>query len=283
MSTRDLHIQRLRAALNEIPGFLRKSPDAGGADFKQWRQSVHQSLNALWSPSTYAMRFGNIHFHGYTPPGYGRVRAHCEPPREAWKRGFAEAGVVIREAIEEACAEETNTSAPRAQLGVESDSTMTNVFVSRPTWLAPEFKAGHDGFIELLGTLGLRPRTLGTTDYPSRAPLDEVIELVNQCQGAIILGYPQITVSAGTVKDKVIEQPFLLPTEWNHIEAGLAHARALPLLAIHHIGVKRGIFDRGAMNSFLYERDLTEPSWPLETALLRAIKKWKEECLQSRS
>jgi hypothetical protein len=31
-----------------------------------------------------------------------------------------------------------------------------------------------------------------------------------------------------------------LPTEWNHIEAALAYSQQLPLLVIHHRGIKRG-------------------------------------------
>jgi hypothetical protein len=155
----------------------------------------------------------------------------------------------------------------------------SNVFLSRPTWIPPEFAKGLDAFVSLLATLELSPRTLGTTDYPSRAPLDEVIALIEKCSGAIILGYPQVVVTAGSVKGTPISGPLSLPTEWNHIEAGLAHARGLPLLAIHHVGVRRGIFDRGSMNAFLYERDLSDPAWPVAADLLGAIKNWKAQCL----
>lgn len=118
---------------------------------------------------------------------------------------------------------------------------MIDVFVSRPTWIPEEFREGLEGFLGLLKALELEPRTLGATDYPTKAPLDEVISLLDQCGGAVILGYPQIVVREGIVKGKTVQNE-LLATEWNHIEAGLAYARALPLLVIHHIGVGRGIF-----------------------------------------
>lgn len=156
---------------------------------------------------------------------------------------------------------------------------MTNVFLSRPTWLPPEFNRGHEGFMGLLATLGLSPRTVGTTDFGTRSPMDQVSTLMSQCRGAIILGYPQIMIDVGTCKGDSITAGMALATEWNHIEAGLAHARGLPLLAIHHIGIDRGIFSRGAMNAFLYQRDLSDASWPLAHDLQGALKAWKEECL----
>ena len=159
------------------------------------------------------------------------------------------------------------------------DDSGINVFLSRPTWLPPEFARGHDGFMDLLGTLGLIPRTVGTTDFGTLSPMDQVISLMNQCRGAIILGYPQITVSSGTCKDTPVKDAMSLPTEWNHIEAALAHARNLPLLAIHHESIDRGIFSRGAMNAFLYQRDLADPSWPLAKDLQGALKSWRKDCL----
>ena len=53
-------------------------------------------------------------------------------------------------------------------------------------------------------------------------------------------------------------QPFVIRPR-----AHLAHARGLPLLVIHHQRVARGIFDRGAVSSFIYEKDLSNASWPL--------------------
>lgn len=159
------------------------------------------------------------------------------------------------------------------------DAHVIDVFVSRPTWVAGEFRHGLEGFLRLLAMLDLNPRTLGTTDYPRRAPLDEVISLMEQCRGAVILGYPQIRITGGTVKDEPLRSEVLLPTEWNHIEAGLAYARGLPLLVIHHLRVVRGIFDRGAVSAFLYERDLRQPDWPLAEDVQGAVSKWKQDCL----
>lgn len=149
-----------------------------------------------------------------------------------------------------------------------------NVFLSRPSWVPPEFDKGLSGFLRVLEGYRLRPRTIGTTDFPSRSPLDEVIKLMEKCVGAIILGYPQIEVRSGFIKDKKIDNSFLLGTEWNHIEASLAYAMRVPLLVIHHTNVVRGIFDRGAINGYIYSRDLIDASWPLSPEISGALKNW---------
>lgn len=156
---------------------------------------------------------------------------------------------------------------------------MIDVFVSRPTWISTELQDGLDSFYNLLKTLEFNPRSLGTADYTPSAPLDAIIQIMSKCYGAIILGYPQINVKDGTVKSEAIQSPLLLATEWNHIEAGLAYARQLPLLVIHHTGVVRGIFDRGASNRFIYEVDLSDPRWTLKDPLSGAIRSWKTEII----
>jgi len=145
---------------------------------------------------------------------------------------------------------------------------MKSVFVSTPLKLGTRFMKGFERFLRVLESEELAARTLGKTDYPIKTVLDEVIALMDRCLGAIVLGYPQ-----GRAETK--KGPFLLPTEWNQIEAALAYAKGLPLLAIHHPKVERGVFDRGTMASFLYEVDLGNPQWPTDDHIQGAIRTWK--------
>jgi len=151
---------------------------------------------------------------------------------------------------------------------------MIDVFISRPNWVAPEFEEGLTSFLSFLGTHDIKPRTLGSTDQPTEAPLDEVIAIMSECKGAIILGYPQIYVKNGYIK-ATENNNFQLPTEWNHIEATLAYFKKMPLLVIHHNGISRGIFERGAISKFLYSKDLSKPTWFLSEDLIGALMKWK--------
>ena len=152
---------------------------------------------------------------------------------------------------------------------------MKDIFLSRPNWVAPIYKEGLNNFLNLLRSHKLNPRTIGKTDFPSKSPMDEVIDLLYKCEGAIILGYPQIQAKTGFVKDKEIVNPLFLSTEWNHIEAGLARALGLPLLVIHDIDIKRGIFDRGVLNSFLYQKDFSDKSWSISEEIIGSLTQWK--------
>jgi hypothetical protein len=157
-----------------------------------------------------------------------------------------------------------------------------DVFVSRPNWVDTTFQHGLKNFLQFLESHGLNPRTLGVTDSGIKPPMDEVIRLMDQCSGVVILGYPQIVATGGSVKGKPLAPPLTLATEWNHIEAGLGYARGLPLLVIHHPGVSRGVFDHGVIPAFIHEVDLENRDWPLGKTVSDAIIAWKMELERAR-
>jgi hypothetical protein len=152
------------------------------------------------------------------------------------------------------------------------------IFLSRPTWIATEFQAGMETFMTQLRNLSLDPRTLGVSDYPSKAPLDEVIDILTECKGAIVLGVPQIEVHAGRLKGEALNGNLVLGTEWNQLEAALAYAAGLPIIVVHHNTVSRGIFDRGVLNAYVHSVDLSSPTWSMDTGVNGAICRWKDNC-----
>ena len=154
------------------------------------------------------------------------------------------------------------------------------IFLSRPTWIAPKYQPGMDTFLTQLENFDLDARTIGVSDHPTKSPLDEVIEILQSCRGAIVLGVPQLEIQQGFLKGNVITKPLFLGTEWNHLEAGLAYAAGLPLWVIHHNTVIRGIFDRGVLNAFLHSVDLESSNWSMQPHLNGAIMHWKENCTQ---
>ena len=154
-------------------------------------------------------------------------------------------------------------------------NVMNPVFLSRPSWVSEKYRPGLDHFQTLLREQHLDPRSVGVTDYANDVPMAEVIRLMKQCAGAIVLGVPQIEVMTGVLKGDDIAEPFSLGTEWNHIEAALAYALELPTLVIHDQTVVRGVFDRGATQSFLHEVDLSCPTWALSERIVGAIGTWR--------
>ena len=151
---------------------------------------------------------------------------------------------------------------------------MRPVFVSHPTWVAPEHRSGLGNFKNLLQVCDLELRAIGVTDRPSLSPLDEVIRLMKQCLGTIVLGIPQIEIQSGTLKGEQLKLPLSLGTEWNHIEAALAYALNLPVLVIHDVSVGRGIFDPGAANAFIYSVEFSSASWSLTDEISGAVRSW---------
>lgn len=88
---------------------------------------------------------------------------------------------------------------------------------------------------------------------------------MNDCAGAIILGFKQIVVQKcmekqGTDRQNNDRKDFFLPTPWNQIEAGIAFVLNLPLLIIHEKGVEGGIFDAGVTDKFIHQIDLSVDS-----------------------
>lgn len=157
---------------------------------------------------------------------------------------------------------------------------MTDIFLSRPTFIPDNQKDGINSFLSLLDMMDLNPRTLGTTDYPNDAPLDEVLRILDDCSGMIVLGVPQICVEKGSLKDQPIDDVLKLATEWNQIEAALAYSRKMPLLIIHDKGVSRGIFDRGTLGGFIHEVDFDDAHWSDIPSIKGALKTWKSKVVE---
>ena len=131
-----------------------------------------------------------------------------------------------------------------------------DVFISRPTAIN-NVQTNFCGNLEAaLRIRGLKLRSLGTTDYSNKAPLLGVRQLLNNCEGVIILGLKQIFVKDciekdGTTKKKERKE-FYLPTAWNHLEGGIAFGLNLPLLILCEEGVEGGIFDQGVTDKFIH-------------------------------
>src|SRR5690606_6220135 len=98
---------------------------------------------------------------------------------------------------------------------------------------------------EIQESYDLRFRRLGDTDYSPEAPLQAIIELMGECKGAVVLGYPQIEIFHHIRNNvDVTQNPTLLfPTPWNQIEGSLAYGAKLPVMVIAHPGVGGGVFD----------------------------------------
>jgi hypothetical protein len=131
-----------------------------------------------------------------------------------------------------------------------------HIFVSKPTALT----RAQNLFCRELGTTfqasGLTTHTVGVNDFTSRRPLRKILETINACDGACVLGLIQVTAPSAVFKANTSERrdvaDAVFATPWNQLEAGMAVARDLPLLVVCEPGVAGGIFDQGVGDAFTH-------------------------------
>ena len=156
---------------------------------------------------------------------------------------------------------------------------MTDIFISRPTVLGNGYEKPYKAFERFFKSEGFSPRRLGKSDYSLKAPLVAVMELMEQCKGAIILGYPHHEVLYSLTKggEVINEHGILLPTPWNHIEGTLAYKNGIPVLVIAQEEVEGGLFDYGVTGEFVHKSDLSSDKWFKSVEFLGIFQDWKKQ------
>ena len=156
------------------------------------------------------------------------------------------------------------------------------IFVSCPTQLTQEQELKRLVIMKLLGDLQMEPRSLGRGDYPKDLPLKEIFVIAKHCSGGVILGFEQIFVENGikkrdTIEEKQIKNPMLIPTPWNHLEAGILFGLKLPLLIFKEEGIEGGVFDNGITDVFVHNMLPAKPNKSKYNELKQVFLKWHGE------
>lgn len=156
---------------------------------------------------------------------------------------------------------------------------MIDIFISRPTIININYEKPYNAFEKYLKTQKITPRRIGRGDYSLKAPLKAVIDLMKQCKGAIILGYPlyEVTYCLNKGKEKIKEHRIIFPTTWNQIEGSLAYKQNIPVLVTAQNGVEGGLFDYGVTGEFVYKTDLSKNKWFLSDDFLGIFQDWKKQ------
>lgn len=156
---------------------------------------------------------------------------------------------------------------------------MTDIFISRPTVIPTKYEQSYLDFEDFLISKKIKSRRLGSTDYSRKPPLVAVMEMIEECEGAIILGYPQHEVHNISKKaDSVLSESCLLfPTPWNQIEAVLAYKKNIPVLVVAQNGIDGGIFDYGITGEFVLKTDLSKPDWHAERDFCGIFNDWHKD------
>ncbi len=156
------------------------------------------------------------------------------------------------------------------------------IFLSRPTTLS----VAQERFCTALGRLfvayRLDPHTVGTQDFTHRSPLGKVLEVMNTCDGACILGMVQARASEAVIKPSTPAERSLtdvvFASPWNQLEAGMALIRGLPLFIICEAGVSGGVFDDGVADAYIHRLPPRgREKWIERTAFVESLKAWIDD------
>jgi hypothetical protein len=153
------------------------------------------------------------------------------------------------------------------------------VFVSCPSDLSPGQEQAAELIKEMLDRNKLSWRALGRSDYSYRLPLTEVLGMVRHCSGGIILGFKQFEAPSGlfkpgTTKELVVNKPVVMPSPWNHLEAGVLFNQRLPILIFREDGIQGGIFDLGTPDVFTQTMPMPPLSPEATDDLESLFQKW---------
>ncbi len=154
---------------------------------------------------------------------------------------------------------------------------MTDIFISRPTVIGDGYEKSYRAFERFFKSDGFSPKRLGKSDYSLKAPLVAVMNLMEQCKGAIILGYPhhEVTYSMKKGEETLNEHRIILPTPWNQIEGALAYKKEIPVLVIAQDEVEGGLFDYGVTGEFIHKTDLNSDKWFKSKEFMGIFRDWK--------
>jgi hypothetical protein len=158
---------------------------------------------------------------------------------------------------------------------------MKNIFISRPTTINDDFESSYNLFHKFLTDNGHNLKRLGGGTYSKVAPLKAVINLIHECCGTIILGYPQYEFVHKAARSKKIQNEFRLvfPTPWNQIEGALAFAFETPVLVIAHDGIEGGVFDHGITGEAVIHLDISKPNWHTTEQFIQPFDEWSKDVM----
>jgi hypothetical protein len=167
-------------------------------------------------------------------------------------------------------------------------SDLMHVFLSRPTVIGNEFEAACGAFHDFMAGQGFVLRRLGRSDYSRKAPLQAVIDIIDNCCGAIVLGYPQLEFHQEVRRGSQVQNSvgYVFPTPWNQIEGALAYRCRAPLLVVAHSGITGGVFDHGVTGEGVLHLDLSQPDWFQQAQFSQPFAEWVTDvrkCSQQKS
>lgn len=125
-----------------------------------------------------------------------------------------------------------------------------NIFISVGATSTKKQEEFVSAIEDRLRSEGLTPNTVGRNKFTADSPLKAINELMDECNGTVIIALERIYFSSGLEKrggEKESElKEVKIPTTWNQIESAMAYSKGHPLMIIIEEGLrKEGLLERG--------------------------------------
>jgi hypothetical protein len=135
-----------------------------------------------------------------------------------------------------------------------------NVFVSVGRALAPAQEAFISSIERHLTQKGLRPRTLGRSEFTHSQPLQFVNKLMDRSGGVLVIALERISIEVGTERPGTPHERLVaheaIPTPWNQIEAAFAYAKRIPLMVVKENKVRAEGLLEGKYDWYVHSTEL---------------------------
>lgn len=157
-----------------------------------------------------------------------------------------------------------------------------DVFVSVGTGLNPQQEAFVSAVEARLRAVGVTPCSIGRNTFSASAPLQAVVELMDRCQGAVVIAlerfhFEQGIERRGGDKERGIG-PANLPTAWNQIEAAMAYGRGLPLMVLVDEQLRcDGLLEKG--NDWHVQELPVDPNALNSASFAGVLESWRERVM----
>lgn len=119
------------------------------------------------------------------------------------------------------------------------------VFICEPSGLSLSQRSLSDRWYERLFGLGFDVDHIHSDSY-SRDPWGTLVQRITTADGALVLGFGQMSIASGTWRQGCPQQRDVVNATWTsswlHAEAGIAIATGVPVLIAPESGVSEGVF-----------------------------------------
>ncbi len=127
---------------------------------------------------------------------------------------------------------------------------------------------------------GLRPRTVGRTEFTHKQPLRHIDKVMSSCAGIVVIALERLLIERGFDKRGSTEEHPLsdvtVATPWAQIKSAFAYAKGKPILVVRQDNVRADGLLEGRYDWYVYSTPL-DPAFLSEREFNGVFDSWHKE------